>query len=164
MLKLPRLFSLVFLSVVLTYVSAPSSYANPNSSACKKVKTSVKKLDDRNLSTWRKFDAIRDGMAGLNFSNTDYKKSLSLLKSVYKSDLDMFNMVSRNSQCYPSQTLENVSASYDQTIASLSSLNTIISNSNQNSEVKFNTLKETIWLWIAGEYISYYTLDGKKFS
>ena len=161
--KVRHIWLMVLVSFTLFSIQVTPSFANPNSSACKKVKSSVKKLDEKNLSNWKKFDAMRDSMGTLNFSNTDYKKSLSLLRTVYRSDLDMFSTASRNSKCYTSEDLGFVSTSYDQTVEKLASLNTIISNSSKNTESKFNSMKETIWLWIAGEYINYFTLDGRTY-
>ena len=150
------------LGLMLAIALPTSVQANPNSSTCMKTKSSIKKLDDKNSNIWRKFDARRDAMANLNFSNTDYKGTLALLRSVLQSDLSIYNIAMKNLQCYPTSEASSIRTGYNLTVESLVSLNKIISSSNKNSDTKFNAMKETIWLWIAGEYMNYYTLDGIK--
>jgi hypothetical protein len=161
--SLQKIISVALLSLFLSVVSLPPSYANPNSSTCKKAKTSIKKLDDNNLANWRKFDVKRDVMGNLNFSNSDYKKTLALLKSIHQADLNIYNVAIKNIQCYATTEASYIRNSYDGTIQKLADLNKIISAGNQNSDAKFLSMRETVWLWIAGEYINYYTLDGRKF-
>ena len=57
--KLNQIWLMALLSFTLFSIQVTPSFANPNSSACKKVKSSVKKLDEKNLSNWKKFDAIK---------------------------------------------------------------------------------------------------------
>lgn len=139
------------------------TYANSNSSACKKIKISIKNLDEKNLASWKKYDSRRDRMANLKFSNTQYKQTLSTLKSIFQSDMNIYAKANENLHCYSSQEGIFFANAYDATVDSLANLNTIIPNSNYSNEAKFNSMKETIWLWIAGEYMNYYTLDGRKF-
>jgi hypothetical protein len=151
-----------FIGVILVLTLPTNVEASTSSPACTKIKTSIKKLDDRNSVNWKKFDARRDAMANLNFINSEYKKTLSMLKSVYQSDLTIYNIAIRNLKCYSAPEVSSIRVGYDGTIDRLAGLNKIISSSSQNSESKFNSMKETIWLWIAGEYMDYYTLDGRK--
>jgi hypothetical protein len=162
-LKLKKIFSIAFLTVSISSLHLSASNANPNSSTCKNIKSTVKKLDDKNLTNWRKYDSKRDGMSTLNFSNSDYKKTLTLLKTVYQSDINFLTKALDNASCYTSGELVDLNYTYDSTIEALSGLNKIISASSYSSTSKFNSMKETIWLWIAGEYMNYYTLDKRKY-
>jgi len=162
-LKSQKIFSIIFLTVFISPLHSSVANANPNSSACKNIKSTVKKLDNKNLANWRKFDSKRDGMSTLKFSNSDYKKTLSLLKTTYQSDINLLTKALDNSSCYTSGELGDMNYTYDSTIEVLSSLNKMISVSSYGSTNEFNSMKETIWLWIAGEYMNYYTLDKKKY-
>ena len=161
-LKFQKFFSVIFLTVFFSSLHLSVTNANPNSSACKNIKSTVKKLDDKNLANWRKFDSKRDGMSTLKFSNSDYKKTLSLLKATYQSDINLLTKALDNSSCYSSRELSDMNYIYDSSIEGLSNLNKMISVSSYSSTNEFNSMRETIWLWIAGEYMNYYTLDKKK--
>jgi hypothetical protein len=159
-LRLRKSSTFVFVLLSFVFISnGPTVLANQNSKACNKVKSSVKKIDNKNFATWRKFDSRRDSMATGNFSNAEYKKTLGLLKSVYQSDLNIFSIALRNSSCYKTEQIQSFSQQYDNTIQLLAEVNKVISTSNLNSESKFNSMKETIWLWIAGEYMNYYLIE-----
>ena len=162
-LKSQKIFSIVLLTILISSLHLSVTNANPNSSACKNIKSTVKKLDDKNLANWRKFDSKRDGMSTLNFSNSDYKKTLTLLKTTYQSDINLLTKALDNSSCYTARELGDLNWTYDSTIEGLSVLNKMISVSSYSSTNEFNSMKETIWLWIAGEYINYFTLDKKKY-
>lgn len=154
---------LTVFSIFVSLNSASLALANPTSSACKKVKSSTRAMDEKSLSIWKKFDARRDSMGTLRFSNSEYKNTLTLLKSIYQSDISTFNNAKKSLSCYSSQEVTSINNAYDNTIEALASLNKIIATSNSSSETKFNSMKETIWLWIAGEYMNFYTLDGRSF-
>jgi hypothetical protein len=162
--KVLRIFLfLTIFSFSITVIYSSNVLANPSSSTCKKLKLSVQKLDDKSLALWKKFDTKRDSMSTLNFSNSEYKSTLSLLKSTYQADINTFNSARKNLSCYSAQEVTYISDSYDGTIDALSNLNKIIKTSASNTDAKFKTMKETIWLWIAGEYMNFYSLDGRSF-
>ena len=150
------------MGIILVLTLPTNTQASTNTPACTKIKTSIKKLDNSNSANWKKFDARRDAMANLKFSNSEYKKTLNMLKSVFQSDLTIYNIAIGNLKCYSAPEVSSIRVGYDGTIDRLASLNKMISSSSQNSDAKFNSMKETIWLWIAGEYMDYYTLDGRK--
>ena len=162
MKKIKKIIIICVASAILLS-NNPIALANPNSSSCKKFLSNIKKMDDKNAATWKKFDLRRDSMSTLNFNNTEYKGNLSLLKSIYQADIRIFNSAGKKPECFTQEYQEYISTSYDSTISGLAELNTIIYNSSKNSEAKFTAMKETIWLWIAGVYMNYYTLDGRRF-
>lgn len=150
------------LVIILAALIPLNAQAATSASACKKIKASMQSQDVKGLALWKKFDANRDSMASINFNKSKYQSTVALLKSVYMSDVSIYSIADKNQDCFTSQEIPYISSNYDAAVQKISELNKTVSGVN-SSKYPFNSLRETIWLWIAGEYMNYYTLNGTKF-